>query len=67
MIYKLECYNDNMASLSIDDAEIDSSHRVVEIRIEAGDQEAGILLNESSLYKLIGALHHVQKQIKTKK
>ena len=70
MIYELECALENGKVIRVEDVgfENSSASEVVTFNIISYDgNPLDVSLNEKQLFQLIGVLHNIQKQIKTKK
>jgi hypothetical protein len=59
MRYILDCVNERGLHL-----EFETDLEIVEITIKDDERKMNIFLDEDGLFELIGALHHIQKQIK---
>jgi len=59
MRYILDCVNERGLHL-----EFETDLEIVEITIKDDERKMNIFLDEDGLFELIGALHHIEKQIK---
>ncbi len=62
MRYILDCVNERGLNL-----ELNKEYKYLSITIQSEDGYKVIFLDEDGIFELIGALHHIQKQIKSDK